>query len=85
MLPVADDGLRALGVAQAERDRYLGVIDTRLGARRNGASWQRDCVQQLMASGLRKDAAHTRMLAQYQELSASNTPVAEWPLKARET
>jgi gamma-glutamyl:cysteine ligase YbdK (ATP-grasp superfamily) len=54
MLPVADDGLRALGVAQAERDRYLGVIDSRLSVRRTGASWQRDTVQRLLACGVHR-------------------------------
>lgn len=82
MLPVADDGLRALGVAQAERDRYLGVIDRRLSAGRTGASWQRDTVQRLLAAGVHKNAVQARMLDRYRELSHSNTPVAEWPSDA---
>ncbi|MFT7286756.1 MAG: gamma-glutamyl:cysteine ligase YbdK (ATP-grasp superfamily) [Halieaceae bacterium] len=80
LLPTADAGLRSLGVSQAERDRYLGVIDARLVARRNGASWQRDYTQQLMQRGSAKEAALTAMLDQYRRLSASNRPVAEWPL-----
>jgi gamma-glutamyl:cysteine ligase YbdK (ATP-grasp superfamily) len=82
MLPVADDGLRALGVAQAERDRYLGVIDSRLSVRRTGASWQRDTVQHLLACGVHQNAVQARMLERYRELSSSNMPVAEWPIDA---
>ncbi|EED33480.1 glutamate-cysteine ligase, family 2 [gamma proteobacterium NOR5-3] len=80
MLPVADDGLRALGVAQAERDRYIGVIDARLGARRNGSSWQRDATRALIARGRSKSHALGDMLRVYREFSAQNIPVAEWPM-----
>ncbi|WOJ94589.1 glutamate--cysteine ligase [Congregibacter variabilis] len=80
MLPVADDGLRALGVAQAERDRYLGVIDARLSARRNGSSWQREATQALIARGRSKPNALKEMLTHYRVLSAQNIPVAEWPM-----
>jgi hypothetical protein len=80
LLPTADDGLRALGMPQAERDRYLGIIDTRLGVRRNPATWQRDCVARLVEGGLNKEAALAAMLERYIEHSASNEPVAEWPL-----
>jgi hypothetical protein len=80
MLPVADDGLRALGVGRVERDRYLGVIDARLSARRNGAVWQRDATQVFMDRGGSKPAALQKMLSHYRELSAENIPVAAWPL-----
>lgn len=78
LLPTADDGLRALGLAQAERDRYLGVIDARLGVRRNAAMWQRECVARLMEQGLDKAAALAEMLERYIAHSESNQPVAEW-------
>ena len=80
VLPIADDGLRNIGVSQEERDRYLGVIDRRLAARRNGSSWQREMTQRLMQGGASKQAALVRMLSQYRELSSANQPVAEWPL-----
>ncbi|EED34479.1 glutamate-cysteine ligase, family 2 [Luminiphilus syltensis NOR5-1B] len=80
LLPSADDGLAALGVSQSERDRYLGVIERRLAARMNGADWQRQCLGQLMGKRYSKTRALKSMLERYRELSASNTPVAEWPL-----
>ncbi|WP_439107187.1 glutamate--cysteine ligase [Congregibacter sp.] len=79
-LPVADEGLRKLGVAQAERDRYLGVIDARLSVRRSGARWQREATRALMARGRSKPSALKEMLSFYRELSAQNIPVAEWPV-----
>ncbi len=80
MLPLADSGLRALGVSQRERDCYLDIIDARLAARRNGADWQRGCTRKIMDRGAAKTEALKQMLERYRELSLSNTPVAEWPL-----
>lgn len=80
LLPLAEDGLSKLGVARAERDRYLTVIEARLGARRNGAVWQRNATQALMAAGQGKSDALKNMLSFYRELSAQNIPVAEWPM-----
>lgn len=79
-LPIADAGLDALGVSREERDRYLGVIDARLAARRNGADWQRDFAGRRGDAGQSRNAALQQMLERYVELSRSNTPVAEWPL-----
>lgn len=81
LLPTADAGLAALGVSTTERDRYLGVIEGRLSARQNGASWQRRVVQGLVGGGAAPDAALQEMLHRYCKLSASNTPVAQWSLK----
>ena len=80
LLPVADEGLRALGVTQAERDRYLGVIDTRLSTGRNPAAWQRQATRRALDSGCDKREALASMLERYIALSESNEAVAEWPL-----
>ena len=80
LLPRADDGLRSMGVSQAERDRYLGVIDARLAAGLNGAGWQRRCLHRRMDEGQGKVSALGLMLESYIEHSAGNLPVAEWPL-----
>ncbi|MEL7045332.1 MAG: glutamate--cysteine ligase [Pseudomonadota bacterium] len=80
LLPRADDGLRHLGVSQAERDRYLSVIDARLAVRRNGAEWQRRCLHRLVDEGQGKAAALGQMLERYIEHSGENLPVAEWPM-----
>ncbi|MFK8041367.1 glutamate--cysteine ligase [Congregibacter sp.] len=80
MLPVAEEGLSKLGVSRAERDRYLGVIDARLSARRNGARWQREATQALIDRGHGKSTALREMLTRYREHSAENVPVADWPV-----
>ncbi len=39
LLPLADQGLAESGVEQAERDRFLGMIEQRCLKRTNGAEW----------------------------------------------
>lgn len=80
LLPTADAGLAELGVSQAERDRYLNVVDTRLSATMNGARWQRYSVQKLLDRGVDKPMAMRGMLERYRELSAGNEPLAQWAL-----
>ena len=62
-----------------ECDHYLGVIERRLAANRNGASWQMDMLHKLEASGNREQALH-QMLEAYISNSYDNAPVAEWSL-----
>lgn len=45
LLPAAQDGLSALGIDPADRERYLGIIHARLESGQTGASWQRRFVQ----------------------------------------
>ncbi|HEY6776852.1 MAG TPA: hypothetical protein VI122_10105, partial [Thermoleophilaceae bacterium] len=40
LLPAADEGLAQAGIAAADRDRLLGVIERRCVTMRNGAAWQ---------------------------------------------
>jgi gamma-glutamyl:cysteine ligase YbdK (ATP-grasp superfamily) len=41
LLPMAADGLGALGIAAADRDHYLGIVAARVSSGRTGAGWQR--------------------------------------------
>lgn len=41
LLPMASEGLAALGVATQDAQRLLGVIEDRVRSRQNGAHWQR--------------------------------------------
>jgi gamma-glutamyl:cysteine ligase YbdK (ATP-grasp superfamily) len=79
MLPIARDGLAAIGVSSAESDRYLGIIEQRLQRGRNGAIWQRELLAKLQAKMPRDEALH-ELLERFIEHSVANTPVAEWPL-----
>jgi len=80
LLPTAEDGMARLGISREERDRYLGVIERRVAARRSGAVWQRTCARALVDGGLSKPAALAGMLERYQVHSVANEPVSEWPL-----
>ena len=79
MLPVARAGLDAIGVAAAEADRYLKVIEQRLARARTGATWQRDMLAQLRQQ-LPLEAALHQLLEIFIGHSEANLPVAEWPL-----
>ena len=76
-LPLAHDGLRAIGVSDTEACAYLAVIEQRLARGQTGARWQRDTVHQLETQHPPERAARD-MLARYHEHSLSNTPVGEW-------
>jgi hypothetical protein len=80
LLPLAHDGLRALGMSPAARDRYLTVIEQRCLTRRNGATWQRDTVATLETQNLPRETALTTMLTRYIHNMRTNTPVHTWPL-----
>jgi gamma-glutamyl:cysteine ligase YbdK (ATP-grasp superfamily) len=80
LLPMAHEGLRDCGVSDAARERYLGVIEQRCVARRNGATWQRDTVARLEERGCCRESALIGMLRAYIELMHSGEPVHTWPI-----
>ena len=58
LLPLAHEGLDALGVDAADRDRLLGIIERRCVTQRNGASWQSAVFHRLYDDGgLERDEA----------------------------
>jgi len=77
LLPVAEQGLRSIGIEAAEVSRYLGVIAARLQRRQTGATWQ---LQRLQALGrrMKQEQALAAMLEEFMTHSEANTPVAEW-------
>ncbi|MCK7495554.1 MAG: hypothetical protein MZW92_34420 [Comamonadaceae bacterium] len=58
LLPLAGEGLAAIGVSAAESARYLGVIERRLQRRQTGATWQRGMLAQLQGKMPLPDALH---------------------------
>lgn len=80
LLPMAHRGLEAWGVSTAVRDRYLGIIEARCVAGRNGAIWQSETVERLEATGMSRHEALHEMLRLYVEHMSSNEPVHTWPL-----
>lgn len=71
-------GTAPLGVDAEVRDRFLGVIDGRARAGRNGASWQVATVRALQDGGLSRRAALAEMLRRYCEHMHANEPVHTW-------
>jgi len=78
LLPLAHEGLERWGVAAEVRDRYLGVIEGRAKAGRNGATWQVDTVRALQNRGLARPQALAEMLRLYCERMHGNQPVHTW-------
>ncbi|MEB8343446.1 glutamate-cysteine ligase family protein [Streptomyces endophyticus] len=80
LLPLAAAGLDAWGVAPADRDLYLGVIEERCRRRMNGAAWQSATYHRALESGLARDAALAATTRRYCELMHRGEPVHSWPV-----
>jgi gamma-glutamyl:cysteine ligase YbdK (ATP-grasp superfamily) len=80
LLPQAHEGLERLGVAAADRDRLLGIVERRCVTLRNGAAWQSEVFHRLYDGGLERDAALRQMTVRYRELMYGNEPVHAWPV-----
>lgn len=78
LLPIADEGLRRWDVAAEARDRFLGIIEGRAKAGRNGATWQEAVVRRLEHGGMTRPAALAEMLRRYCEHMHANEPVHTW-------
>ncbi|SHK63820.1 hypothetical protein SAMN05443637_109114 [Pseudonocardia thermophila] len=82
LLPLAHEGLAAFGVADADRERLLGIIEQRCLTGINGAAWQVRTVQALQERGLERVPALHAMLERYVEHMHANQPVHTWELPA---
>jgi gamma-glutamyl:cysteine ligase YbdK (ATP-grasp superfamily) len=80
LLPAAHDGLAAVGIEAADRDRLLGVIERRCVTMQNGAAWQAAAFHSLYDGGLERAEALARMTVAYREHMHANEPVHGWPL-----
>jgi hypothetical protein len=81
LLPLAHQGLQAWGVATADRDRLLGIIEQRCLLGRNGASWQTETLRRLESqNNLDRPNALRAMTRRYAEHMHTNEPVHTWPV-----
>ncbi|MDI5962657.1 glutamate--cysteine ligase [Streptomyces sp. SL13] len=78
LLPLAAAGLDAWGIAPADRDRYLGVIEERCRRRTNGASWQAAAFHGALERGMDRHKALIALTQRYSELMRSGEPVHTW-------
>jgi hypothetical protein len=80
LLPLAHEGLARFDVDKDVRQHYLGVIEDRCAARRNGAVWQIEQVRSYEAEGADRAEALRLMTLRYGELSRVGEPVHTWPV-----
>ncbi len=81
LLPIAAAGLDACGVAAADRDRLLGIVERRCVEGRNGATWQAATFHHLYEDRrLDRADALREMTLRYREHMHANVPVHEWPV-----
>ncbi len=73
MLPMARSGLRASGLASAEADRYLDIIEQRVTRRMTGARWMR-------AWHYAHDGNVQSLVGAYLKRQQEGRPVHEWML-----
>ena len=80
LLPMAHAGLERAGVASADRDRLLEIIERRCVGLTNGAAWQAAAFQRLYGErGLERQAALRELTVRYRDHMHSNEPVHTWP------
>lgn len=73
LLPMAEQGLQAQGVASADIHDYLAVIRQRVSCGQNGAHWQQAFVE-------KHGRDMTALLSAYIERQNSGEPVHQWTL-----
>jgi len=78
LLPMAHRGLEELGIATADKDRLLGIIEGRCLRETNGASWQAAAFHRYFDDHDRPDALR-EMMRTYVVHMHSNQPVHTWP------
>ena len=77
LLPLAGEGLEAAGVAEADRQRYLGVIERRIRSGYTGSRWLLGSLNNLRNQGTSGQRLNTLTAAMVARQRAG-TPVAEW-------
>ncbi len=79
MLPVAERGLKLMGISDEEIKYYLSIIEQRIEKKMTGARWQKQMVKHFEQNASRKEACY-KMFHRYREQQSSGFPVAEWEL-----
>lgn len=77
LLPAARQGLRSLGIAPADADAYLGVIEQRVATGSTGARWLLASHARIRGQGTRAEQLAT-LTAGLAARARSGEPVHEW-------
>jgi hypothetical protein len=81
LLPRAEAGLLAGGVARDEVGHYLGIFERRVRSAVTGAAWQLRALAALRARGVTPEEARRRLVERYLLLSNTGQPVHDWPIE----
>jgi gamma-glutamyl:cysteine ligase YbdK (ATP-grasp superfamily) len=73
LLPLALEGLLALGIDKLEADYWMHILQQRVSSGQNGATWQRAWMAE-------QGHDFTTLVARYHALQQSDQPVHSWPL-----
>jgi CBS domain-containing protein len=79
LLPLARDGLESMNVDQADIDRFLGVLEKRVGMRRTGARWSLESLDNMKGQGTQTQRLRSLVTSMIEQQSKGD-PVSEWPL-----
>lgn len=79
LLPLARQGLSSQGIADADIDKYVGIIEERVRSNRTGAQWSLDSLAAMGESGTPDQRFRSLTLGTI-ERQADNKPVHEWDL-----
>jgi CBS domain-containing protein/gamma-glutamyl:cysteine ligase YbdK (ATP-grasp superfamily) len=77
LLPLAREGLEHSRIAGEDIDRYLGVIEARVGAGKTGASWALDSLSS-MGKEVSYDMRERRLVSAMLEHQGEGAPVHSW-------
>ncbi len=81
LIPLADEGLALAGVSDADRSRYMGILDARVASGQNGAEWMIRSMATMRETAPTSTRAerHSSLVGAMIEHQTANTPVHEWP------
>lgn len=77
LLPLAEQGLKGLGITDQDIRRYLSVIERRVSSENTSAQWQRKSFQQLRKK-LKPSVATRHLVRQMLKYQKEDLPVHEW-------
>jgi gamma-glutamyl:cysteine ligase YbdK (ATP-grasp superfamily) len=81
LVPIARDGLADWGVDDEDIERYLGIIEDRVLAGQNGATWQIATWHKLLEDDdYDRPEAARELVRRYLRLSDNGDPVHTWPV-----
>ena len=78
LIPLARHGLAERGIDSGDIDRYLGVVEERVKARKNGAIWMLKNYNSILDKGFKSENASRLLTASMLNRQASGEPVHSW-------